>query len=71
MKKDSKDEKLPEDQLENVQGGFGSLPEEKVTIRCLYQECSWHFIGSGLKGGFAQSQHTKDTGHDQFTYTYI
>lgn len=24
MKKDPKDKKLPEDQLENVQGGFGS-----------------------------------------------
>ena len=66
-KKDLKEEKLLEEQLDRVQGGFVSGQGTNATIiYCLQPGCSW--VYNGLVEGLAAAQHahTNATGHNLF-----
>ena len=66
-KKDLKEEKLLEEQLDRVRGGFVSGQGKNATIiYCLQPGCSW--VYNGLVEGLAAAQHahTNATGHNLF-----
>lgn len=65
MKKDLNDQVLSEQQLGNVQGGFG-VCEEKCSTRCLFPGCDWTYVGTKEKAAMAQHKHTDETGHNHF-----
>ncbi|MBP7330936.1 MAG: hypothetical protein KBA08_01250 [Firmicutes bacterium] len=68
-KKDLKEEKLLEEQLDRVQGGFVSGQGKNATIiYCLQPGCSWlyPYVGNAEGLAAAQQAHTNATGHNLF-----
>ncbi len=61
MKKNLNGEKLPENLLENVQGGAS---QNTVVTHCL--QCSWNYVGLIDVATTAQRIHSRDTGHNRF-----
>lgn len=68
MKKNLRDGKLSEKQLDNVQGGTlpGDSDRENYTVSCLYPGCNWTFRGTESAATGAKAGHTMSYGHSEF-----
>ncbi|MBP7330942.1 MAG: hypothetical protein KBA08_01280 [Firmicutes bacterium] len=63
MKENLKDQRLPEGQLDQVQGG--SYGRDTVTFCCV--TCPWTFHGPAADMPAALQSHRNATGHTAFT----